>query len=139
MYVVPLTRGTTSMHDSEFSVVRVDGELHEAFFYDLSIMAGKDFYKMPRWLLKVEGISTDAIMLYTILLDRLDLSRQNAGRYSDEHGRIYLIYTRRDLMSLLNWGRERIAAAFKNLSQAGILVEKRRGKGKPSLIYLLTI
>ena len=53
------------------------------------------FYRVPKALIsepQYRSVSTDAKLLYALLLDRARLSMQNPG-WTDERGRVYLIYT----------------------------------------------
>ena len=52
------------------------------------------FYRIPKLLFTDEiyqTVSTDAKMLYGLLLDRLSLSEKND--WKDEHGRVYQYFT----------------------------------------------
>ena len=52
------------------------------------------FFRIPKTLihaLRYQNLSTDAKILYGILLDRMSLSAKNGWR--DEQGRVYIIYT----------------------------------------------
>ena len=52
------------------------------------------FIRVPRLLMKGEefkGLSTDAKLLYALLLDRMGLSMRNG--WLDEEGRVYIYYT----------------------------------------------
>ena len=52
------------------------------------------FYRVPKLLFtdeKYQTVSTDAKMLYGLLLDRLSLSGKNG--WKDEHGRVYQYFT----------------------------------------------
>ena len=52
------------------------------------------FYRVPKVLFTDErfwNISTDAKLLYGILLDRMNLSAKNG--WMDEAGRVYIIFT----------------------------------------------
>ena len=52
------------------------------------------FYRVPKLLFTTDrfwNLSTDAKMLYGLLLDRMSLSQKNG--WVDEQGRVYIIYT----------------------------------------------
>ena len=52
------------------------------------------FFRIPKALFqeqRFQNLSTDAKILYGILLDRMSLSAKNGWR--DEQGRVYIIYT----------------------------------------------
>ena len=72
-------------------------------------------------------ISTDTKMLYGLLLDRMHLSAKNG--WTDKRGRVYQFFTVKE-------GHEKICRLFSELEQADLIVRKRQGQGKPSIIYL---
>ena len=52
------------------------------------------FYRVPRLLIKYErfkGLSSDAKLLYGLMLDRMSLSMKNG--WLDDENRAYIIYT----------------------------------------------
>ena len=56
------------------------------------------FFRIPKALFQeqqFQNLSTDAKILYGILLDRMSLSAKNGWR--DEQGRVYIIYTVREV------------------------------------------
>lgn len=95
------------------------------------------FYKVPKALFteeKYQQVSTDAKMLYGLLLDRMHLSLKNG--WVDKHNRIYQFFTVREAQEKLRFGHEKICRLFSELEQADLIVRKRQGQGKPSLIYV---
>ena len=62
------------------------------------------FYQIPKELFTNEyykgKLSSDAILLYALLLDRLSISRKRG--WIDENGHIYLIFTRKNAEEMLN-------------------------------------
>lgn len=62
------------------------------------------FYRIPKLLFTDEiyqTVSTDAKMLYGLLLDRLSLSEKND--WKDEHGRVYQYFTIHQAQELLHF------------------------------------
>ena len=98
------------------------------------------FFRIPRELIKGERykeLSTDAKLLYGLLLDRMSLSAKN-GWYDDQ-GRVYIYYTRDEIMEDLNCSHSKATKIFAELdSETGIgLVERMlQGQGKPAKIYV---
>ena len=95
------------------------------------------FYKVPKALFteeKYKPVSTDAKMLYGLLLDRMHLSAKNG--WTDKQGRIYQFFTVKEAQDKLRFGHEKICKLFSELEQADLIVRKRQGQGKPSIIYL---
>ena len=95
------------------------------------------FYKVPKALFteeKYKPVSTDAKMLYGLLLDRMHLSAKNC--WTDKRGRIYQFFTVKEAQEKLRFGHEKICRLFSELEQADLILRKRQGQSKPSIIYL---
>ena len=98
------------------------------------------FYRIPKLLIKdkrFSGISSDAKMLYGLMLDRMQLSVKN--EWIDDENRVYIIYTVEQIMEDLCCCKEKAVKILSELSsQKGIgLIDKiRRGLGKPDIIYV---
>ena len=98
------------------------------------------FYRIPRMLIKdkrFSGLSSDAKILYGLMLDRMALSIRNEWQDGDD--RTYIIYTIEQIMEDLNCSRDKAIKVLAELdSRKGIgLIEKiRRGLGKPDIIYV---
>lgn len=98
------------------------------------------FYRIPKLLFtdsRFSGISTDAKLLYGILLDRMSLSIKNG--WHDEQGRVYIIFTLEDIAKTIGYKPEKAIKLFNELdTQKGVgLIERvRQGQGRASLIYV---
>ena len=96
------------------------------------------FIRIPTVLFSKEdfkNISTDAKVLYGILLKRMDLSAKNG--WLDKLGRVYIICTLDEIMETLNCGKQKAVKLREELESKGGLIErKRQGQGKPNLIYV---
>lgn len=98
------------------------------------------FYRVPRLLVKDErfkGLSSDAKLLYGLMLDRMSLSMKNG--WLDDENRAYIIYTVDAIMEDLGCGKDKAIKVLAELdTNKGIgLVERiRRGLGKPDIIYV---
>ena len=98
------------------------------------------FYRVPRLLIKDErfkGLSSDAKLLYGLMLDRMALSMKNG--WLDDENRAYIIYTVDSIMEDLGCGKDKAIKVLAELdTNKGIgLVERiRRGLGKPDIIYV---
>ena len=77
---------------------------------------------------------TDAKTLYGILLDRMGLSVKNG--WLDEQGRVYIIFPVQEVMDALGCADNKATKLFRELENAGLVERKRRGLGKPNLIYV---
>lgn len=98
------------------------------------------FYRIPKALFTNEcfkDLSSDAKILYGLMLDRMSLSIKN--QWFDEENRAYIYFSIEDIMELLNCGRNKAVKSLQELDdEKGIgLVEKRRqGFGKVTIIYV---
>ena len=94
------------------------------------------FYKVPKALFeeKYKSVSTDAKMLYGLLLVRMFLSVNNG--WIDILGSVYQYFTIKSAQEKLHFGHEKICKLFSELETADLILRKRQGQGKPSIIYL---
>lgn len=98
------------------------------------------FYRIPKVLFRDEhfkNVSTDAKVLYGLMLDRMSLSIKN--RWIDEENRVYIIYTITDIMEDLNCADQkagRMLSELDNIKGVGLIERKRQGLGKPNIIYV---
>ena len=79
-------------------------------------------------------MSTDAKTLYGILLDRMSLSAKNG--WLDEQGRVFIIFTIEDVKRALCCADNKATKLLRELEEFGLIERKRRGLGKPSLVYV---
>lgn len=96
------------------------------------------FYRIPKILFsqdKFWNVSTDAKLLYGILLDRMNLSARNG--WLDEAGRVYIIFTIEEIKESLGCAEKKAVKLLDELEKKAELIErKRQGLGKPNLIYV---
>ena len=99
------------------------------------------FYRIPRQLITGEDfkkLSTDAKLLYGLLLDRMGLSVKN-GWY-DEAGRVYIYYTLDEIQEDLNCGHEKAVRLLAELDTGkkgfGLIERVKQGQGRPTKIYV---
>ena len=95
------------------------------------------FYRVPKVLIiddTFSELSTDAKLLYGLLLDRVSLSA-NSGWF-DKEGRVYVIYAIKSIMRDLHCGNKKAGNLLAELEQFGLIERKQRGQGKPWTIYV---
>lgn len=98
------------------------------------------FYRVPRALIKdnrFKGVSSDAKLLYGLMLDRMAMSMRNG--WLDEQNRVYIIYTLEDIMEDLNCSKGtgvKILAELDTVKGIGLIERKKRGQGKPTIIFV---
>ena len=86
------------------------------------------YFRIPRLLItspRFKHLSTDAKLLYGMLLDRMSLSAKN--NWYDEDGRVYIYYTVEEICDDMNCGRDK---AMKMLAD----LDTRKGVGLISRI-----
>lgn len=95
------------------------------------------FYRVPKALItdpQYRSVSTDAKLLYGLLLDRMDLSVKK--RWLDEHCRVYIFFTITSIQADLCCCKEKACKLLRELEHAGLIEKKRQGRGSPSRIYV---
>lgn len=95
------------------------------------------YFRVPKILfrdIKFKDLSTDAKTLYGILLDRMGLSVKNG--WLDEQGRVHIIFPVQEVMDALGCADNKATKLFRELEKFGLIERKRRGLGKPNLIYV---
>ena len=98
------------------------------------------FIRVPRLLMTGEefkGLSTDAKLLYALLLDRMGLSMRNG--WMDEKGRVFIYYTVDEIQEDLNCGHGKackLLAELDTVKGIGLIERKKQGQGKPTKIYV---
>ena len=96
------------------------------------------FYRVPKVLFtdeKFSNISSDAKLLYGIMLDRMNLSAKNG--WVDELGRVYIIFTIEEIKGALGCAEKKAVKLLHELeNKCGLIERKRIGLGKPNYIYV---
>lgn len=98
------------------------------------------FYRIPKQLFTSDyfkKLSTDAKVLYGLMLDRMALSIKN--EWFDSENRAYIYFSIEDVMELLNCGHNKAVKSMQELDAnggIGLIEKKRRGMGKTNVIYV---
>lgn len=98
------------------------------------------FYRIPKLLFTSEHfkhLSSDAKILYGLMLDRMALSIKN--HWFDEQNRAYIYFSIEDIMELLNCGRNKAIKSLQELDDEtgiGLVAKRRQGFGKANIIYV---
>lgn len=98
------------------------------------------FFRIPRQLItnpRFKHISTDAKLLYGMLLDRMSLSAKND--WYDDDGRVYIYYTFEEICVDMNCGRDKAMKLLAELDTGkgiGLIERIRQGQGKPTKLYV---
>lgn len=95
------------------------------------------FYRIPKLLFTNDyfrELSTDAKVLYGLMLDRMSLSIKN--KWFDAEKRAYIYFSVEDVMEMLNCKKNKALDIFKALEDFSLIERKRQGQGKPAIIYV---
>ena len=107
---------------------------------------GKDaehfiFYRIPKLLFtdkRFKGLSTDAKVMYGLMLDRMSLSIKNG--WIDDENRVYIYFTLEDVIDFLSVCKDKATKLFAELDDekgVGLIKRKRQGLGKPMMVYVM--
>lgn len=98
------------------------------------------FYRIPKLLFsdeRFQKLSTDAKLLYGVMLDRVGLSQKNG--WVDEEGNVFIRFTIEEMMSYFKWSRYwvfRILDELDDKSGIGLIERRRQGFRLPNIIYV---
>ena len=98
------------------------------------------FFRIPRALVKderVRDLSTDAKLLYGLMLDRMGLSLQND--WQDAEGRTFIYFTLEEIQATLSCGHNKAVRLIAELEQYDLIERVKQGQGKPAKIYVKKI
>lgn len=112
---------------------------------DFDYFYGRDgeafqFLKVPLIFFESElfqKLSIESKVLYSFLLSRAGLSFKN--NWIDDQNRVFIIFTIEEVKEKLSCSHEKAIKLFTELdvkSGIGLIERKRRGQGKPSVIYV---
>ena len=99
-----------------------------------------NFFRIPKKLIldpKFRGLSNDAKILYSIMLDRMTLSSRNG--WVDDENRVYIIFTVKDVTEELGCSERKAIMLMGELDTKkgiGLIEKKRQGLGRPNLLYV---
>ena len=80
-------------------------------------------------------ISERALLLYSLISDLMHLSAENS-QYHDSEGKPFVLFPADRAAAVFRIGQSQARACFKELENAGLIVRKLQGFGKPARIYL---
>ena len=95
------------------------------------------FFRLPQILFTdkcFSSLSSEAKLLYSILLDRMSLSR--AKNWIDEQNRAYVEFDLKEMTVLLRRSRNTVYNLLNELDRIGLIESKRRGQGRTNLYYI---
>lgn len=83
------------------------------------------------------GLDFGAVILYSKMLERAGLSAQHEDKFTDEKGRLFIIYTVEQMERDLQRSHPTIVKLTKQLADIGLIEKVRQGQGRPSKIYIM--
>ena len=98
------------------------------------------FFRIPKLLFTDESfkdLSSDAKVLYGILLDRMSLSMKN--NWIDEENKVYIIFTIEEIANIMCCATQKATKILQELDDKkgiGLVEKKRLGLGKPNILYV---
>lgn len=118
-----------------------EGMAKESFPFHYGLDADSyTFYRVPKVLFsepEFSGLSTDARLLYGLLLDRMQLSARN--QWVDEYGRVYIYFKVESITAVLGCGNKKACSLLAELDDRkgiGLITRVRQGLGRPDRIYV---
>lgn len=99
------------------------------------------FYRIPKNLFtdkRFAKLSSDAKVLYGLMLDRMGLSAKNG--WFDEQGRVYIVFSTKEVMEAMNVCKKsacKYMAELDTVQGIGLIERVRLGLGQKSRIYVL--
>jgi len=95
------------------------------------------FVRVPKLLFEAryKNLSTDAKILYSLLFERMELSRKNG--WHDDDGSVYIYFTLEEVCEVLGCGHDKATKLFCELESCALLRRKKQGFGKPAKLYVL--
>lgn len=114
----------------------------EIDYFRMGYQQNYTFMKMPKILFsgeKFKGLSTNAKVLYMLMLDRARVSEKNG--WADKSGRVYIIYTIQEIMKITGWKKHTTLKVLDELDdKKGIgLISREKGSIFESNIYYLKV
>lgn len=95
------------------------------------------FFRVPKVLFEAryKNLSTDAKILYSLLFERMELSRKNG--WHDDDGSVFIYFTLEEVCEVLGCGHDKATKLFCELESYALLRRKKQGFGKAAKLYVL--
>ena len=110
------------------------------YYYYGSESSQFSFCRIPRQLVTGKAfkrLSTDAKLLYALMLERMGLSARNG--WHDEQGRAFIFYTVNEIRAILNCGNDKaikLLAELDTVNGIGLIERVKQGQGRPTRIFV---
>ncbi len=104
--------------------------------WDVCDQLNYQFIPVPRALAKgFKDLSINAKWAYSLMLDRMMMSRQNIDRFHDKNG-MFLLFNQDEIAELIGASKRTVIRIFKELEESGLIETQKQGFGKAQKIYL---
>ena len=100
---------------------------------------GYRYLSVPKELLEnpiFSRLDYGAIILFAKMLERASLSAQHEDKFTDESGRLFIIYTVEQMEKDLQRSHPTVIKFTKQLADIGLIKKVHQGQGKPTRIYI---
>ena len=101
---------------------------------------GYRYLSVPKELIENRNYSSldlGAVILYAKMIERASLSAQHIEKFTDENGRLFIIYTVEQMKKDIQRSQPTIVKWTKQLEDIGLIEKVRQGQGKPSKIFIM--
>ena len=95
------------------------------------------FYQMPKLLFSNPlyfPLTNNARVVYSLLRDRMDLSRKNG--WCEDDGTIYLLFPLDKIAEIAKISHKTCVNVMKELKKYDLVITRRMGLGKPNRVYI---
>lgn len=104
--------------------------------WDVCDQLNYQFVPVPRALARgFKDLSINAKWAYSLMLDRMMMSRRNIDRFHDKNG-MFLFFNRSEFAEVIGTSESTVKRIFAELKGAGLIETKAQGFGKPQKIYI---
>ena len=129
-----------AVQNLHIEVIFLQTQVHFSYFYGEE-SEQFSYFRIPRLLVrskKFKSLSTEAKLLYGLMLDRMGLSAKH-GWY-DDLGRVYIYYTLDEIQADLMCGHNKAVRLLAELDTGkdgfGLIERVKQGQGRPAKIYV---
>lgn len=105
--------------------------------FKITDIDNESFFQLPKSLFtqkNYRGLGGDAKIIYSLLKDRMSLSRRNG--WKDGNGDIFLLFKQKHIADLLGLSIATISRAMHQLETYKLIETVRQGLNKPNKIYI---
>lgn len=82
-----------------------------------------EFYRLPKWILKVKGLKPVDMVLYSLAMNNWGLSVKN--NMVNEDGEVYFYLTHETVRAELEIGKDQVIDSIKRLVKSGVIIQER--------------